>query len=208
MVTSLDEALFGMRGAAADSAEVQDFTEWLLAERKWRPIVVIALRDSRGRFIVGEQNNPERNWSLVQGGIEAGETLREALLREINEEISLSPESIEYTTSVLHTGTIPYPSNRASKRGFTKGKAYLCVGAQLKPNVRTSVIPKSDEAPEVLALRRVSSGTACRLCTVQPGVVRATESTREKGRRILKPLVRAMEDEVHEREIGAILARS
>jgi 8-oxo-dGTP pyrophosphatase MutT (NUDIX family) len=54
------------------------------------PGVTAVIRD-RDRFLVARQRNTER-WSLIGGGIEPGETPQEAVVREVSEELGVSPD--------------------------------------------------------------------------------------------------------------------
>ena len=57
----------------------------------YRPNVAGILRNSKGKILVCERVGKPGAWQFPQGGIDEGETPREALYRELEEEISLSP---------------------------------------------------------------------------------------------------------------------
>jgi putative (di)nucleoside polyphosphate hydrolase len=61
----------------------------------YRPGVGIMLIDRRGRAFVGRRLDvAEENWQMPQGGIDLGETPREAALRELGEEVGTKKAEI------------------------------------------------------------------------------------------------------------------
>lgn len=54
--------------------------------KPYRQGVGIVLIDSRGRVFVGQRSDTKNAWQMPQGGIDKGETPREAALRELKEE--------------------------------------------------------------------------------------------------------------------------
>jgi putative (di)nucleoside polyphosphate hydrolase len=62
----------------------------------YRPCVGIMLIDGRGRVFVGQRvDRDDEAWQMPQGGIDKGESPREAALRELQEEVGLHPEQVE-----------------------------------------------------------------------------------------------------------------
>jgi len=56
--------------------------------RPWRPCVGLMLFGPGGRVFVGRRiDTPGENWQMPQGGVDEGENPREAVLRELHEEI-------------------------------------------------------------------------------------------------------------------------
>jgi putative (di)nucleoside polyphosphate hydrolase len=53
----------------------------------YRPCVGIVLFNKDGRVFAGERINSPNAWQMPQGGIDAGETIEQAALRELAEEI-------------------------------------------------------------------------------------------------------------------------
>ncbi|MGK9168207.1 RNA pyrophosphohydrolase [Inquilinus limosus] len=70
----------------------------------YRPCVGIMLLDRDGRVFVGRRRDTPDGWQMPQGGIDPGETVREAALRELKEEIGTdraeflaeAPETVRY----------------------------------------------------------------------------------------------------------------
>ncbi|MEM0897702.1 MAG: RNA pyrophosphohydrolase [Verrucomicrobiota bacterium] len=62
---------------------------------KLRPNVAAILEKPDGRIFVAERADIPGAWQFPQGGVDKGESSREALVREVEEEIGLSPDSYE-----------------------------------------------------------------------------------------------------------------
>jgi putative (di)nucleoside polyphosphate hydrolase len=58
---------------------------------RYRPNVAFILRRSDGCVLAGERSDRRGAWQFPQGGVKKGESLEEALEREVLEEISLLP---------------------------------------------------------------------------------------------------------------------
>ncbi len=57
----------------------------------YRPNVALILEDSAGQVLIGERRDAAGSWQFPQGGVHEGESLEEALHREVQEEVLLSP---------------------------------------------------------------------------------------------------------------------
>lgn len=70
--------------------------------------VVIMLAEYRGRVLVGRQHSwPPRSYSALAGFLEPGETIEDAVAREIKEEAGLAVHSVRYVMSQPW----PFPSS-------------------------------------------------------------------------------------------------
>jgi putative (di)nucleoside polyphosphate hydrolase len=56
---------------------------------RFRPNVAALVVDAEGKLLICERWNVPGAWQFPQGGVDAGETAREALVREVREEIGL-----------------------------------------------------------------------------------------------------------------------
>jgi putative (di)nucleoside polyphosphate hydrolase len=66
---------------------------------KYRLNVAAILRDRSGKILIGERADRPGAWQFPQGGVDEGETLEQALARELTEEISLQPSHYKIVTS-------------------------------------------------------------------------------------------------------------
>jgi len=66
---------------------------------KYRLNVAAILRDGAGRILIGERVDRSGAWQFPQGGVDEGESLADALTRELREEISVSPSAYKILTS-------------------------------------------------------------------------------------------------------------
>jgi putative (di)nucleoside polyphosphate hydrolase len=87
----------------------------------YRPAVAAILQDRAGRILICERSDASGAWQFPQGGIEAGETPVEALMREVLEEISL-PRNAYTIVEVRGPYRYRFPAG-ISKKGF-RGQAH------------------------------------------------------------------------------------
>jgi putative (di)nucleoside polyphosphate hydrolase len=85
-------------------------------EIKYKPNVAGILRNARGSILVGERLGVRDAWQFPQGGIDAGETPEQALVRELWEEIGVPAA---YLRIVESKGPYRYLyGNGRIKKGF------------------------------------------------------------------------------------------
>ncbi|MDP9806780.1 NAD+ diphosphatase [Trueperella bonasi] len=77
------------------------------------PAVIMAIHDSRGRILLGRNRAwPEGRFSTLAGFVEAGETIEDAVRREVREEVQIDVGRLEYF------GSQPWPFPRSLMLGF------------------------------------------------------------------------------------------
>lgn len=98
---------------------------------EYRPNVAILLVRDDGKLLICERMKVKGAWQFPQGGVDRGETLEEALLREVREEVGLTPESYE-VVEMKGGYRYLYPpeiKQKKKRRGWFDGQEqtyYLC----------------------------------------------------------------------------------
>lgn len=111
----------------------------------FRPNVALLLVDSADKLLVCERHKAAGAWQFPQGGVDSGESVEEALEREVLEEIGLPPESYEVIRS---QGGYRYefpPEVRAAKKGDWEGQEqtyFLCRLREGAPPINVDQKPK------------------------------------------------------------------
>ena len=76
---------------------------------KYRLNVAAILRNGAGKILIGERKDRSGAWQFPQGGVDEGETLAQALVRELREEICRVtgiPRPVEFEDEVV--GLVEY----------------------------------------------------------------------------------------------------
>ncbi|MES0872920.1 RNA pyrophosphohydrolase [Sinimarinibacterium thermocellulolyticum] len=92
----------------------------------FRPNVGIVLCSAGGRLLWAKRINQDA-WQFPQGGIQRGESPREALFRELHEELGLLPEHVQILG--VTKGWLRY---RLPGRYLRRGRGRLCIGQKQK----------------------------------------------------------------------------
>jgi putative (di)nucleoside polyphosphate hydrolase len=98
-----------------------------LPAERYRPCVAALLQNAAGMILICERRDFAESWQFPQGGIDAGESPREALMRELMEETSLPVGSYEIKTE--RVGYRYHFPERHRKRGEFVGQEqvyFLC----------------------------------------------------------------------------------
>lgn len=78
-----------------------------IADLPYRPCVGIMLANTRGQVFVAQRKDRDTDaWQMPQGGVDKGENCRDAALRELQEETSITPDLVTIETETV--GLIRY----------------------------------------------------------------------------------------------------
>jgi len=93
--------------------------------RPYRPCVGLMLVNDCGAVFVGNRiDTPGDHWQMPQGGVDEGETPREAALRELGEEVGLAPDQVEVLgeSREWHAYDLPPGLSRRVWKGRYRGQ--------------------------------------------------------------------------------------
>ncbi len=96
-----------------------------MSEPKYRLNVAAILRNGDGKILICERLHVRHAWQFPQGGVDEGESLEEALARELWEEIGLDPQDFRIIEA---RGGYRYRFPSGRKKGY-EGKEqtyFLC----------------------------------------------------------------------------------
>ena len=96
-------------------------------DEPYRPCAAAVVQNEAGMILICERRDFAESWQFPQGGIDEGETPREALARELMEEISLPPAA--YQIKEERPGYRYHFPERHRKRGKFIGQEqvyFLC----------------------------------------------------------------------------------
>ncbi len=122
------------------------------AELAYRPCAGIVLARADGLVFAGRRiDRPEATWQMPQGGIDAGETVEAAALRELQEETGVLPSMVRVERTASGSSTYEVPPDRAPAhwKGRWRGQAVTWVllrflGTDADVHVATSHAEFSD----------------------------------------------------------------
>lgn len=113
---------------------------------EYRPNVAILLVREDGRLLICERQKVKGAWQFPQGGVDEGETLEEALKREVLEEIGVQPSS--YDILDMKGGyryVYPPTVKKKKKKGWYDGQEqtyYRCLLHDKKAKIDVDQKPK------------------------------------------------------------------
>ena len=93
----------------------------------YRPNVGIVLSNDRGQVLWARRIGGQDHWQFPQGGINARESVEDALYRELHEEVGLEPGSVEILART--NGWLRY---RLPKKMIRPTKGKVCIGQKQK----------------------------------------------------------------------------
>jgi putative (di)nucleoside polyphosphate hydrolase len=124
-------------------------------KKRYRPNVAAILQRTDGRVLIGQRSDYPESWQFPQGGVDEGESLEEAVRREVLEETGVRPEAYRI---VDRTGPHRYDFPAGpDRRGFAGQEQtyFLCAvhGAEPPP------FDPESTCGEFLAVRWVDIGS-------------------------------------------------
>ncbi|WP_291026154.1 RNA pyrophosphohydrolase [Helicobacter sp.] len=125
----------------------QDTTQ----EKKYRPnvgaVILSSAYPKECRFFIAQRSDIKGAWQFPQGGIDAGESPKDALLRELKEEIGTN--NVEIISECPHWVQYDFPKTMAKKmyRGFAgQIQKYFLVRLKNESEINLKTpIPEFDE---------------------------------------------------------------
>jgi putative (di)nucleoside polyphosphate hydrolase len=96
-------------------------------EKPYRLGVHALIINKNNKFLVIQKNNySEKDWTVIGGGREEGETAEENLFREIQEETNLDKSNYEIVGESMHKQEYDYPADVAAQihGGKYRGQSY------------------------------------------------------------------------------------
>ena len=92
-----------------------------IAKLPYRPCVGVMLANANGHVFVAQRKDRDTDaWQMPQGGVDKGEDMRDAALRELEEETSIPPQLV--TIEAETAGLIPYDIPHALVPNIWKGR--------------------------------------------------------------------------------------
>lgn len=88
----------------------------------YRPCVGIILRNQDGLLFFGERHHAPGAWQMPQGGIDDDETIEQAAMREMGEEIGTQKATITRVTADWHFYDFPAEMQKQKWRGKWLGQ--------------------------------------------------------------------------------------
>jgi putative (di)nucleoside polyphosphate hydrolase len=116
-------------------------------------IILSSDYDQTGYFVIARRTGVRRGWQFPQGGIDDGETPREALLRELLEEIGTNDVEIlgEYPEWIQYD----FPDTKSTKVYPFRGQRQRYFLVRLNPSANVNLL--TEETPEFEECKRVTS---------------------------------------------------
>ena len=109
-------------------------------DQNYRPNAAIIVTDGQGHVLMCERADLkyEGTWQTPQGGIDPGETGRQAAVRELGEELGLAPEEFEILKESAVTSRYEWPDSYQRLNPFRKyvGQEQRFFLAQVKPGAQ------------------------------------------------------------------------
>ena len=93
------------------------------AHLPYRPNVCMLVFNSRGELFLGQRDGEPETWQFPQGGVDAGQSLEENVLRELQEELGAAKECFAIVAQLKATHTYDFGTPRAYGAEVFRGQA-------------------------------------------------------------------------------------
>ncbi|MEE2661717.1 MAG: RNA pyrophosphohydrolase [Pseudomonadota bacterium] len=114
------------------------------APRGYRPCVGILLLNPAGGIFVGERIDTPGAWQMPQGGINEGESVKNAGFRELEEETGISMFSFLGISTTWRCYELPQTLSRETWHGKYKGQAQLWLALHFNGENNNIKLPTLD----------------------------------------------------------------
>ena len=85
---------------------------------------IVVLNQNNKVFVAKRIDNPKNFWQMPQGGVDTGENLYEAALRELEEEIGFKHVDAKFRISRDENGTLNFLTNNEIQKELTNLKVF------------------------------------------------------------------------------------
>jgi putative (di)nucleoside polyphosphate hydrolase len=126
-------ALFGR----VPPGKTSDMGDWIDAEGFRANVGIVLMRDG-GEVFLGQRTGG-RGWQFPQGGVRQGESIEQALYRELQEEIGLTRRHV-----TLAASTADWIRYRLPKRYLRRGRGPTCIGQKQRWFLLRLAVPESE----------------------------------------------------------------
>lgn len=126
----------------------------------YRPCVGIVFFNQEKKVFVGERLDNPGSWQMPQGGIDEGETIEEAALRELREETGTDSARIIRVSSIKHTYDLPDHLLGKLWQGRYKGQEQQWVALQFTGEEREITL-YSGVHPEFMSYQWIPLENVC-----------------------------------------------
>lgn len=118
-------------------------------EKPYRKNAAVIITDGQGRVLLCKRNDPKfPAVQTVQGGIDVGETARQAAIREVGEEVGVSPEKVEIIAELPEKSYYDFAPTFSLYGGFEKYRGQEQTFFLAKVDPRTEFVLDADDNQE------------------------------------------------------------
>ncbi len=154
---------------------------------EYRPNVCLIILNVEGKILLGLRAGPISVWQLPQGGIESGDSLTDAALREAEEELGTSSFEVITTLESKHKYDFSKPKNYGGSTFCGQSQSYVVlrfVGVDSEIRVTSVENPEFSEVKWVSVTEALQIADNIRI----PAYKTAFDELKQKARILTIPL--------------------